>query len=90
MYKRQVHDYLIREVQRTYRMQGVDVNDKHIEVIVRQMMKKVKDVYKRQLCARPFRLRACYSFPETRKTASLLHFNALQKSLREPSIDKSV
>ena len=37
-----VHDYLIREVQRTYRMQGVDVNDKHIEVIVRQMMKKVK------------------------------------------------
>jgi len=37
-----VHDYLIREVQRTYRMQGVDINDKHIEVIVRQMMRKVK------------------------------------------------
>ena len=37
-----VHDYLIREVQRTYRMQGVDINDKHIEVIVRQMMKKIK------------------------------------------------
>ncbi len=37
-----VHDYLIREVQRTYRLQGVDINDKHIEVIVRQMMKKVK------------------------------------------------
>ncbi len=37
-----VHDYLIREVQRVYRMQGVDINDKHIEVIVRQMMKKVK------------------------------------------------
>ena len=37
-----VHDYLIREVQRTYRMQGVDVNDKHIEVIVRQMMRKVR------------------------------------------------
>jgi DNA-directed RNA polymerase subunit beta' len=37
-----VHDYLIREVQRTYRMQGVAINDKHIEVIVRQMMKKVK------------------------------------------------
>ncbi|MEE3374844.1 MAG: DNA-directed RNA polymerase subunit beta', partial [Acutalibacteraceae bacterium] len=36
-----VHDYLIREVQRVYRMQGVDINDKHIEVIVRQMMKKV-------------------------------------------------
>ena len=37
-----VHDYLIREVQKTYRTQGVDINDKHIEVIVRQMMRKVK------------------------------------------------
>ncbi len=37
-----VHDYLIKEVQRTYRMQGVDINDKHIEVIVRQMMRKLK------------------------------------------------
>ena len=37
-----VHDYLIREVQSTYRRQGVDINDKHIEVIVRQMMKKVR------------------------------------------------
>ncbi len=37
-----VQDYLIQEVQRVYRMQGVDINDKHIEVIVRQMMKKIK------------------------------------------------
>ena len=37
-----VHDYLIKEVQRTYRMQGVDINDKHIEVIVRQMMRKLR------------------------------------------------
>ena len=37
-----VQDYLIEEVQRTYRLQGVDINDKHIEVIIRQMMKKVK------------------------------------------------
>ncbi len=37
-----VHDYLIREVQRTYRMQGVDINDKHIEVIVHQMMRKIR------------------------------------------------
>ena len=37
-----VQDYLIQEVQRTYRMQGVDINDKHVEVIVRQMMRKVK------------------------------------------------
>ena len=37
-----VQDYLIAEVQKTYRLQGVDINDRHIEVIVRQMMKKVK------------------------------------------------
>jgi len=37
-----VENYLISEVQRVYRMQGVDINDKHIEVIVRQMMRKVK------------------------------------------------
>ncbi len=37
-----VQNYLIQEVQRVYRMQGVDINDKHIEVIVRQMMKKVR------------------------------------------------
>ena len=37
-----VQDYLIQEVQRVYRLQGVDINDRHIEVIVRQMMRKVK------------------------------------------------
>ncbi len=37
-----VQDYLLREVQRVYRLQGVDINDKHIEVIVRQMLKKVR------------------------------------------------
>ena len=37
-----VQDYLIQEVQLTYRNQGVSINDKHIEVIVRQMMRKVK------------------------------------------------
>ena len=37
-----VHDYLISQVQCTYRTQGVDINDKHIEVIARQMMRKVK------------------------------------------------
>ena len=39
---RAVQDYMIREVQRVYRLQGVDINDKHIEVIVRQMMRKIK------------------------------------------------
>lgn len=37
-----VENYIIQEVQRVYRMQGVDINDKHIEVIVRQMMRKVR------------------------------------------------
>ncbi|MCI5655414.1 MAG: DNA-directed RNA polymerase subunit beta' [Candidatus Pseudoruminococcus sp.] len=37
-----VQNYLIQEVQKAYRMQGVDINDKHIEVIIRQMMKKVR------------------------------------------------
>ena len=37
-----VYNYLITEVQQTYRQQGVDINDKHIEVIVRQMMRKLK------------------------------------------------
>lgn len=40
--EQEVQNYLISEVQKTYRMQGVDINDKHIEVIVRQMMRKVK------------------------------------------------
>ena len=39
---RAVQDYMLREVQRVYRLQGVDINDKHIEVIVHQMLKKVR------------------------------------------------
>ena len=38
-----VQDYMLREVQRVYRLQGVEINDKHIEVIVRQMMKKIRN-----------------------------------------------
>ncbi|MCI8731076.1 MAG: DNA-directed RNA polymerase subunit beta' [Lachnospiraceae bacterium] len=39
---RAVQDYMIQEVQRVYRLQGVEINDKHVEVIVRQMLKKVR------------------------------------------------
>jgi DNA-directed RNA polymerase subunit beta' len=39
---RAVQDYMMREVQRVYRLQGVDINDKHIEIIVRQMLKKMR------------------------------------------------
>ncbi len=38
---RAVQDYMLREVQRVYRLQGVEINDKHIEIIVRQMLKKI-------------------------------------------------
>ncbi|MCF0129866.1 MAG: DNA-directed RNA polymerase subunit beta', partial [Pseudobutyrivibrio sp.] len=40
--KAAVQDYLIREVQRVYRLQGVDINDKHIEVLGRQMLKRIR------------------------------------------------
>ena len=39
---RAVQDYMLREVQRVYRLQGVEINDKHIEVIVRQMLQKIR------------------------------------------------
>ena len=39
---RAVQDYMLREVQRVYRLQGVEISDKHIEVIVRQMLQKVR------------------------------------------------
>lgn len=39
---RAVQDYMLSEVQRVYRLQGVDINDKHVEVIVRQMLKKIR------------------------------------------------
>ncbi len=37
-----VQDYILREIQNVYRSQGVDINDKHVEIIIRQMMKKVQ------------------------------------------------
>ena len=39
---RAVQDYMLREVQRVYRLQGVEISDKHIEVLVRQMLKKIR------------------------------------------------
>ena len=39
---RAVQDYMLQEVQRVYRLQGVEINDKHVEMIVRQMLKKIK------------------------------------------------
>ena len=54
MYKRQilgltkVQEYIVNEVQEVYRMQGVKINDKHFEVIVRPVSYTHLDVYKRQ------------------------------------------
>ena len=39
---RAVQDYMLKEVQRVYRLQGVEINDKHVEMIVRQMLKKIR------------------------------------------------
>lgn len=39
---RGVQEYIVKEVQRVYRMQGVDINDKHVEIIIRQMLGKIK------------------------------------------------
>jgi len=39
---RGVQEYIVKEVQRVYRMQGVDINDKHVEIIIRQMLSKIK------------------------------------------------
>ena len=47
---RAVQDYMLQEVQRVYRLQGVEINDKHIEVIVRQMLKKVRIEEKGDTC----------------------------------------
>ena len=44
---RAVQDYMIQEVQRVYRLQGVEINDKHIEMIVHQMLKKIRIERKR-------------------------------------------
>ena len=51
---RAVQDYMLQEVQRVYRLQGVDINDKHIEVIVRQMLKK--SAWKRRETLSSFRV----------------------------------
>ena len=58
-----VQDYLISEVQSTYRLQGVDINDKHIEVIVRQMLQQLLGITKASLATDSFLSAA--SFQET-------------------------
>ena len=64
-----VQNYIIKEVQRVYRMQGVDINDKHIEVIVRQMLGKVKIEDDGESELLPGSLESVYTIEETNRIA---------------------
>ena len=64
-----VYEYLISEVQKVYRNQGVDINDKHIEVIGRQMLKKVKVADNGDTKLAPGSLVDMYDFEEANKEA---------------------
>ena len=64
-----VYEYLISEVQKVYRNQGVDLNDKHIEVIGRQMLKKVKVADNGETSLAPGSLVDMYDFEEANKKA---------------------
>ncbi len=79
---RAVQDYMLREVQRVYRLQGVEINDKHIEVIVRQMLKKI----------RVDEAGDSHVLPGI--NMSVLEFNAMNEKLieegREPAVGKQI
>ncbi|KAB3529495.1 DNA-directed RNA polymerase subunit beta' [Alkaliphilus pronyensis] len=62
-----VQSYIIKEVQRVYRMQGVDINDKHIEVIVRQMLNRVKIEESGDTDLLPGALESVFTVDETNK-----------------------
>jgi DNA-directed RNA polymerase subunit beta' len=65
-----VQNYLLEEVQNVYRSQGVEINDKHIEVIVRQMMKKLKVIKPGDTDLLPGSLVNRYDFREANKKAA--------------------
>jgi len=65
-----VQNYLVKEVQRVYRLQGVDINDKHIEIIVRQMLSKVKIEESGDTDLLPGTLISAFEFEEKNRKAS--------------------
>ncbi len=73
-----VQHYMIQEVQRVYRLQGVDINDKHIEVIVRQMLKKVKIEENGDTSLLPGSL------------VDVLEFDDINKQMREESKEEAI
>ena len=66
-----VQDYLLREVQRVYRMQGVEIGDKHVEVMVRQMLRKVRVVDAGDTDALPGSLLELHQFRDINKPVLL-------------------
>ncbi|WP_156857277.1 DNA-directed RNA polymerase subunit beta' [Oceanobacillus sp. AG] len=66
-----VQDYLLREVQRVYRMQGVEIGDKHVEVMVRQMLRKIRVINAGDTDALPGALLELHQFREINKPVLL-------------------
>ncbi|TMN22372.1 DNA-directed RNA polymerase subunit beta' [Lentibacillus cibarius] len=64
-----VQQYLLREVQKVYRMQGVEIGDKHVEVMVRQMMRKIRVVDSGDTSELPGSLLEIHQFKEANRTA---------------------
>ncbi|MCP8618053.1 DNA-directed RNA polymerase subunit beta' [Salirhabdus salicampi] len=64
-----VQQYILREVQKVYRMQGVEISDKHIEVMVRQMLRKIKVVESGETDVLPGSLLEVYQFKEANRNA---------------------
>ena len=66
-----VQEYLLKEVQKVYRMQGVEIGDKHIEVMVRQMLRKVRVIEAGETDLLPGSLLDIHQFAEANKEAVL-------------------
>ena len=64
-----VQEYLLKEVQKVYRMQGVEIGDKHIEVMVRQMLRKVRVIEAGETDLLPGSLLDIHQFAEANKDA---------------------
>ncbi|MFC0300740.1 DNA-directed RNA polymerase subunit beta' [Virgibacillus soli] len=77
-----VQDYLLREVQRVYRLQGVEIGDKHVEVMVRQMLRKVRVMDAGETNVLPGSLLEIHQFKEA-------NLKALQEG-KQPAVGKPV
>ncbi len=76
-----VQEYLLKEVQRVYRMQGVEIGDKHVEVMVRQMLRKIRVVESGDTDVLPGSLLEIHQFKEANEEALM---NGLQPAVGKP------